>query len=204
LPFDVANTLASTGECPQVRELRFSANGILLWAIDVDDVKLAHARLCEDMRTQAEAAGVKPFDALVAALQAVLHWTTDEARALALVFTFSEGFAFDRVHVAWDAPRTRGRRHRVNARMRDVLLLGRAWLRLTGLRAGVGSNTLFVAALTAAIPFLRRSRIGPRTLNGVSRLLRRERAKFNSPYFRWIPPRDSGAGFQPAELTGLF
>jgi hypothetical protein len=191
-----AKALASLGECPPVRELHFLANSVLLWSLDVDNVETAYNHLCKDMAKHAASRSVTSFDAMVSAIQSVLHWTADESRALALVFTFPAFLALDRVHATWDGPRTRGRPVRVDIRTRQIWKWAQAWQALTGASPGVAPNTLFAAAVAAAAPFFGFSRIGSRTLVGVSRLLRRERNKLRSPQFRWVPPLDSGAGFQ--------
>jgi hypothetical protein len=174
----------------RLREIRFLANGVLLWATDVERAGDAHQRLCGEISQQARERNVTSFDAMVSALQSTLHWTTDEARALAIMFTFPSHLALERARVAWAAPPTRGRPVRVDGRTKHVWMLARAWQTLTGTAPGVSSNALFVVAVSAAAPFLGASGIGAVAIRNVDRLLRRERNKLRSPHVRWVPPTE--------------
>lgn len=196
LAYAEAKALELAGTCPPVRELRLLANGKLLWSLDVDNVDGAYARLRRDMQNQAALRGVTDFNRMVAALKAALGWSADEARALALVFVFPAFLAFDRVSVSWNLARGRGRPFRVDARTKHIWSLACAWESLTGTVASAAPNSLFAKALVAVIPFFHRSGVGATAPIGMSRLLARERGKVRSQHFRWLPPMDSGVGFQ--------
>lgn len=196
LGFDVAKNLASIGQCPPLRELRFLANDTLLWSLDVNNVEAAYGQLRTDMAQQATGRGVASFVAMVSKIQSALHWSENESLALAIVFTFPDYLAFDRIHVAWDGPRARGRPMRVDSRTKQVWMWAHAWQALTGTWPGIAPNALFAAAVAAAGPFMRHARIGLCTPIGISRVLQRERNKLRSAHFRWVPPTDSDAGFR--------
>lgn len=185
--YEGALAVEATGVQLRVRELRLVSNGQLIWSEEVDGVAEAYARICDRMAHQAADWGVDNFDGLVRALQRELGWSEPEARVLAARFVFPWSLQSRRLHAVWREPKRRGRPTIVDRTTLRVRELAVAWIEVTGTSPGWSENGLFKAAVQTAAPFLRLGR-GRDAITLTHRFLRREMKKFESEFFRWVPP----------------